>query len=332
MHKCHIQIKWLIHSEADPASQRQADNLPKTAAHEAYEAALGQGWMDRVDISSDLSIYQLVHRFGGQPQARMLPLGEFTLDFAEPTLTVHTLHSGTALHRELLPRADLHWTPGNDLFRYGSQGQYIQLLDTSEDATITTLAVTDSALRERLGEEAAHRLLNHLGLLEMPALKEASIPMMVSEPLRQSLHSGCSGPLHTLYAESKILEYLWKLATYAGSDRRTMPPDNKSVKTVHAVHAYLLQLEGAMPTLRELADKFGGSPQGLNKSFVQEYGQTIYAMVSNHRLNQAHKALLESGTPIKAVATRLGYSHVNHFIHAFKLKFGYTPGSLRRAV
>jgi AraC-like DNA-binding protein len=32
----------------------------------------------------------------------------------------------------------------------------------------------------------------------------------------------------------------------------------------------------------------------------------------------------------RSAATRLGYSHVNHFISAFKRKFGYSPGSLRR--
>jgi len=33
---------------------------------------------------------------------------------------------------------------------------------------------------------------------------------------------------------------------------------------------------------------------------------------------------------MKVLAARLGYSHVNHFIAAFKKKFGYPPGSLRK--
>jgi AraC-like DNA-binding protein len=32
---------------------------------------------------------------------------------------------------------------------------------------------------------------------------------------------------------------------------------------------------------------------------------------------------------MKVLAERLGYSHVNNFIHAFSKRFGYSPGSLR---
>lgn len=40
--------------------------------------------------------------------------------------------------------------------------------------------------------------------------------------------------------------------------------------------------------------------------------------------------LVETGLPMKVLASRLGYSHVNNFINAFKNRFGYSPGSLRR--
>jgi len=33
---------------------------------------------------------------------------------------------------------------------------------------------------------------------------------------------------------------------------------------------------------------------------------------------------------MKTLAHKIGYSHVNHFITAFKKKFGVTPGSLRK--
>jgi AraC-like DNA-binding protein len=286
--------------------------------------------MDRLDISSDLTVYQLVQQFGSRNQEKMQPLGEFKLEFSEPTLTVHSLHTGSALHRELQAGVELNWTPGNNLFRLGMQGQFIPVLETSEDVKMTVLVVTVRALRELIGEEASQNLLANLGVLDTPTIKAAPIPKLVTEPLRQCLASGCSGPLHHLYAQSRVLEYVWMLATYAGGDRRPRVFCNRSADTIHALHDYLLNLEGAMPTLPELAKRFGESAQSLNRHFVREYGQTIYAMVSNHRLSLAHKALAESGTSIKAIAARLGYSHVNHFTHAFKMKFGYTPGSLRR--
>ena len=330
MHKCHIQIKWSTHPDAVPVDLVVSSSFSKAHAMCAYSSAQGQGWVDRLDVSSDLAIYQLVHRFDGNQHDDLLPLGEFRLGFSEPSLTVHTLHSGLALQRDRQSNADLSLTPGNDLFRHGSECQFTPILDTAEDVKMTALVATDQALRQLLGEDVTQQLLSNLELLEAPNTKLASIPRVITEPLRHCLSSGCAGPLHTLYAQSKILEYLWKLATFVAGNRLSRSTGSRSSNTVHALRDYLLNLEGAMPTLLDLAKMFGESPQSLNKHFAREYGQTIYAMVSNHRLNQAHKALAESGMPIKAIASRLGYSHVNHFTHAFKAKFGYTPGSLRR--
>jgi AraC-like DNA-binding protein len=52
--------------------------------------------------------------------------------------------------------------------------------------------------------------------------------------------------------------------------------------------------------------------------------------VSEQRLDQAYDALMTTDVPIKLIAVNLGYSHVNHFSNAFRKKFGYPPGSLRR--
>jgi len=68
----------------------------------------------------------------------------------------------------------------------------------------------------------------------------------------------------------------------------------------------------------------------LNQSFQKKYDQSIYSFLSNQRLDQAHQALLDSDIPLKTLAHKIGYSHVNHFITAFKKKFGVTPGSLKK--
>ena len=48
------------------------------------------------------------------------------------------------------------------------------------------------------------------------------------------------------------------------------------------------------------------------------------------RLAQAHSALVQSAVSIKQLAARLGYAHVSNFAIAFKRRYGYPPGSLRR--
>ena len=68
----------------------------------------------------------------------------------------------------------------------------------------------------------------------------------------------------------------------------------------------------------------------MNQAFFEKYGQSIYNFLSNQRLEQAHYGLLKTDIPMKTIAHKIGYSHVNHFITAFKNKFGVTPGSLRK--
>lgn len=47
-------------------------------------------------------------------------------------------------------------------------------------------------------------------------------------------------------------------------------------------------------------------------------------------MQQAHEAILKSDVALKQLSERLGYSHVSNFSAAFKQRFGYAPGSLRK--
>jgi AraC-like DNA-binding protein len=99
---------------------------------------------------------------------------------------------------------------------------------------------------------------------------------------------------------------------------------------VQALHEYLSRLEGKLPTLSLLSKQFGLSARRLNEAFAAEYGQSIFAYITDQRLQAAHEVMVVTDEPMKRVAERLGYAHVNHFIAAFKRKYGYTPGQLRR--
>lgn len=117
----------------------------------------------------------------------------------------------------------------------------------------------------------------------------------MSAPLQGALSGPYTGIARKLHAEARVLDYLARLSTRG-----------------------------------ELAQQFGLSARRLNDAFAAEYGQSIFNFVTGHRLDEAHASLLAGHTPLKVLAARLGYSHVNHFIAAFKRRFGYPPGSLRR--
>jgi AraC-like DNA-binding protein len=108
-----------------------------------------------------------------------------------------------------------------------------------------------------------------------------------------------------------------------------MQNQNVSQTRARAVHNFLLTVGPDTPTLPSLGQKFSTAPNKLNAEFLAEYGQSIFSFLNTYRLEQARLAIEKSDLPLKTIAYRVGYSHVNHFITAFKRKYNQTPGSLR---
>jgi AraC-like DNA-binding protein len=184
-------------------------------------------------------------------------------------------------------------------------------------------------LRSLLGEDAAQDLLDSLGLGATRPTVVRPVPLHVSAALRDAMSGQFIGSARKLYAQARVLDYLAALLRHV-SAKNAVRTERSHRTRIQELHDSLLNLEGRMPTLSDLAREFGISARRLNAEFVAEYGQSIFNFVTDHRLEQAHASLLAGATPLKVLAARLGYSHVNHFIAAFKRKFGYPPGSLRK--
>ena len=107
-------------------------------------------------------------------------------------------------------------------------------------------------------------------------------------------------------------------------------PSTDRRRRAQRVRDYLAEVEGRFPTLDELSRVFGCSGRTLNNEFAAEFGDTIFDYMINRRLTMAHEAIRSSDVALKKVAATLGYTHVNNFSAAFRRKFGYSPGSLRR--
>jgi len=321
---------WLTES----ASFQEDLNLPATFEEQTEKIGLppevGSGIMVRLPLAPGLSILHGLHHFLPEVAGQLIQIAEFKFDLPENAFSVQTVHASTVCHREFYPPAELIFRPGHDLFRHADGFHTIPSIDASADCDMTSMIVTDSTLNELIGEDAAGLLIARLGLNPPPSVKVIAMPLHVSAPLRASMSAVLTGTIKRLYAQSKVLEYLCNLSTYVCAQPVTGARTERSREIVHDLHAYLVQLEGKLPTLDELAMRYGMSARWLNDEFSREYGMPIYTFITDHRLGEAHAALLEGNLPIKRISQRLGYSHVNHFTNGFKKKFGYTPGSLRR--
>jgi AraC-like DNA-binding protein len=291
---------------------------------------IGQAWMERLPLAEGISLLHATHRFRPEASGQLVPLGEFSYDFPESTLVCQTVQGGVICHQESYPEAELIYRPGHDFFRRADAFRMIPLIDASTDSVMTALLLTETVLAQLIGADLAEALFLRLGLETPPVVKVRPIPVRVSAPLRAALSPQLQGTLQRLFAQSRVLEYLCALCAYTTADD---PPARRLADRrdrLQELHHELTHLEGQLPTLDALAVRFGMSARRLNDAFAARYGLPIYAFMADWRLNEAQVAIRDSEVALKVLSDRLGYSHVNHFNRAFKRKFGYPPGSLRR--
>jgi AraC-like DNA-binding protein len=82
-------------------------------------------------------------------------------------------------------------------------------------------------------------------------------------------------------------------------------------------------------TLGDLAELACVSPFHLAHTFREEVGASVYGYVLRSRLGNALSAVLESNTPLTAVALEAGFASHSHFTSRFREFFGMTPTDLR---
>lgn len=327
------QLSWLVqpgtaqlHHGAATADVQQIDY---TLAPE-----LGTAWAEALSLAQGITLFHAVHALDAAPQGHLVPLMDVDFVATEAQFNAQVWQGGMGAHHE-------HWSgtqraeveiiagPGLDTFRYHRAWRAKIFGQGGVTSEMFSIVIHDSSLVGLVGAGSATRLLDDLGLSSEVLTVVRTMPQQVSAPLRQAWKHEFTGDVRRLFAQARALDYLAGLLLHL-QHGRTLAPQRGHRARIRELHAHLLQLEGAVPTLNDLARQFGLPAQQLNKEFSAEYGKSVFAFITEYRLEQARQALLQSDVSMKVLSARLGYSHVNHFISAFKRQFGYTPGSLRR--
>lgn len=82
--------------------------------------------------------------------------------------------------------------------------------------------------------------------------------------------------------------------------------------------------------LKEVAERCGVSREHFIRGFVKRYGEPPGEMLRRIRLEHAHRMLRATQTPVREVAVACGFADANTFCRAYRLRYGVTPGSVRR--
>ena len=293
---------------------------------------IGTGHFNKLHLPHGACFIQGVCEFLPAAHGRLWSIGELAVDYFTPTFIVQTARSGRVCHREFGPDMTVLFGDGKDLFCHAQKRHMLVKIDGSSRNEVIGLHLAVESLEAFLGREEAQRLLERLGIGAPTALAVRRMPRQLSGLLHAALSRPHLGPARKLFAQAKALEYLSALAEHLQLETRPGTADARSRKTLQALRDHLLGLEGKLPTLEALAREFQMPARRLNQDFTQAYGESIFAFITGHRLDQAREVLLREDLPMKVLADRLGYGHVNNFINAFKRRFGQPPGRLRRGL
>jgi AraC-like DNA-binding protein len=291
----------------------------------------GGGWVEVLTLKRGMVVSRATHAFGKDMHGKVMTVARVETMLSEPTLVVQSLRTGKVTVKESAIDQNYAIDMDRSLFHHAEDIGIELLAQCSFDIDVVVLKVCRRLMAELVGEELAERLMSALGIEVISSAAVSKVPRNISNILHRSLlATEMPAVLKQLYAEARILDYLCALTAYFAehSDRGRRRANREIV--VNELYSELTNLDGKIPKLTELAQRYGMTARSLNETFKEIHGEPIVSFITNHRLKQAHEAITESDVAIKALASRLGYSHVNHFTTAFRKKFGYPPGQLRR--
>ncbi|UHG94825.1 helix-turn-helix transcriptional regulator [Spirosoma oryzicola] len=142
---------------------------------------------------------------------------------------------------------------------------------------------------------------------------------------------GCqrTGSLKRLYLESKVTELLMLQLEQMQTREEAIPFFNKAdYRKIHEARELLDAHYVAPPTIIELAKLVGLNEFKLKRGFKEQVGTTILSYITQRRMEDAHRWLLEGEKTIGEISYNIGYKSPAHFTAVFKRYYGLLPSAV----
>jgi AraC family transcriptional regulator, transcriptional activator of the genes for pyochelin and ferripyochelin receptors len=152
-----------------------------------------------------------------------------------------------------------------------------------------------------------------------------SMAVVLSQILNAKVHPS----MRDLYLKGKVYKLLSLFYNVTEEDTAAEQCpfllDEENVQRIRQAKTVLLERMTDPPTIDALAAEVSLSNKKLKEGFKQLYGETVYAYLLDHKMEEARRMLEARQYNVNEVGLRLGYSTASHFIAAFKKKYGTTP-------
>ena len=216
-------------------------------------------------------------------------------------------------------------------FPYGDSDLLMSREEGEDDVQI--LAISIKKLHAYFGSdfgdrESVDEFLMSFRMKKYFTVKAVSAEVAVA--FHQMFHNALNGPHQSLYLQGKVMEilslYLQKPKEKSELEKQCpFVVDHLEMGKIREARDLVISDLSAPPTLKDLARAVGTNEFKLKVGFKSMFGTTVYAYLTDFRMNEARKLLSNQQLNVKDVSHRIGYANPSHFIAAYKKKFGITP-------
>jgi len=258
------------------------------------------------------------------------------------TLTIDSVSNKEGIHSRILLKGNLrHKVKGTGRI-YLREGEFTMLWADSANCNCRFEKDTEYKTLDIFYSPALFQQL----VIYFPELKdlqnEGHVKRLIKNPcyttpamrdiIREILECPFDETTRQFYFDLKVREYLFVMLEHiykrTPSRYHFTPYETACIIKAHKI--LLEDLSKKPLSFRMLSKAVAINEFKLKAGFKQLFGLSVFDCLQEARMQKARELLLSTNKPLKQICVLTGYPRMTNFITAFRKRFGYTPGSLRR--
>lgn len=137
--------------------------------------------------------------------------------------------------------------------------------------------------------------------------------------------------LNAIISRTQAIDLIREEAPAASDQDNIYKLKRSDTLKVQQLHEYIMQhYKEPLPSIKNLAKRFGTNECKLKETFRKAVGTSIYQCYHEKRLQEARLSIQHSNLTLKQIAFDNGFSNYPNFSKAFKKYFGIAPNEVPR--
>lgn len=159
----------------------------------------------------------------------------------------------------------------------------------------------------------------------------ATVPVHTAHAAAAALtDTSLHGPMRTLMLEGTAMQmmssFLQSLCRHEHAENSLHTRERRAAVDAHAMLRENLEVTFSIAALAQAVKL---SPSRLQRAFRELYGDSVFSIQRQLRMDQAMTLLRGTYLPVRMVASQVGYANRESFRRAFHAHFGINPASVR---